>query len=126
MNNWLCGHFCIDIRVRFKDLYFFYFPILGYKILVKISPKNRKISWIYTRKEMNLEIHVFLIPNFCVENKIVGKQKTLVKLQVLQLYFPTYKQMHISWIIKRNHLKFTYIGISPLCIHPSFWLGVKV
>lgn len=30
--------------------------------------------------EMNLETHVFLIPNFFVENKIVGKQKTQVKL----------------------------------------------
>lgn len=29
--------------------------------------------------EMNLETHVFLIPNFFVENKIVGKQKTQVK-----------------------------------------------
>ncbi len=28
---------------------------------------------------MNLETRVFLIPNFCVENKIVAKQKTQVK-----------------------------------------------
>jgi hypothetical protein len=70
--------------------------------------------------EMNLETHVFLIPNFLVENKIVGKQKTQVKFKILQLYFPTYKQMHISWITKENHLKFTYIGISPLCFQPSF------
>jgi hypothetical protein len=34
-----------------------------------------------------LEIHVYLIPNFFAENKIVGKQKkNLAKLKVLQLY----------------------------------------
>jgi hypothetical protein len=38
--------------------------------------KNKqKNSWNYTRTEMNPEIHVFSIPNFCVENKNVGEQK---------------------------------------------------
>jgi 2',3'-cyclic-nucleotide 2'-phosphodiesterase (5'-nucleotidase family) len=78
---------------------------------------------------MNPEIHVYLIPNFCVENKIVGKQnkKNFIQIKSLTIVFlnignlATYKQMFIPWIIiERNHFKITYIGISPLYIHPSF------
>jgi len=80
--------FCLDIKVRFKGFYFFYFPIFYLKI-GKAFPKNGKINWIYTRKKMNPKIHVYLIPNFFVENKIVAKQKTLVQLKALQLYSST-------------------------------------
>jgi hypothetical protein len=75
---------------------------------------------------MNPKIHVYLIPNFFVKNKIVAKQKNSSPIKSLTIVFlnignlATYKQMLIPWIIERNHLKITYISISPLYIHPSF------